>query len=122
MDGGWRSTGDNVPLGDGTTGMIPFAGYQLDEAVLDGAMTVDEFQALVAPQSFATLSEEWQSSPAEHIHLDYIAVDGPEATHFAPYANGAAADPRSRGAGRQRFSAGTRGPCPRRTTRARRTC
>jgi len=75
-------------------GMIPFAGYQLDEAVLDGAMTVDEFQALVAPQSFATLSEEWQSSPAEHIHLDYIAVDGPEAAHFAPYANGAAADPR----------------------------
>ena len=75
-------------------GMIPFSGFQVDDTVLDGEMSLEHFLAGVNDQSFATLDEPWQSDPAEHIHLDYIAVDGPESAMFAPYAEGAAADPR----------------------------
>lgn len=75
-------------------GMIPFSGFQVDDTVLDGEMSLEQFLAGVSDQSFATLEEPWQSQPAEHIHLDYIAVDGPESAFFAPYAEGAAADPR----------------------------
>jgi pimeloyl-ACP methyl ester carboxylesterase len=75
-------------------GMIPFSGFGVDDSVLDGEMTLDRFLAGISDQSFATLDEQWQSEPAAHIHLDYIAVDGPESAFFAPYAEGAAANPR----------------------------
>jgi pimeloyl-ACP methyl ester carboxylesterase len=74
-------------------GMIPFAEFQPDEAVLGGDRAVAEFTSRLAPQSARTLSEPFEVDLPAGLDKTYVFATAERSAQFRPYAEAAQRDP-----------------------------
>ena len=76
-----------------STGMIPFAEFHPDEAVLGGAGAVTEFYDRLAPQSAKTLAEPFGADLPADLDKTYVFASAERSTQFRTYAAAARRDP-----------------------------
>ena len=91
----------HAPLGNGAAsryaagpdGMIPFAEFAPDEAVLGGAECLAAFNERLVPQSARTLAEPFVVDLPAALDKTFVFASAERSTQFRPYAAAARRDP-----------------------------